>query len=108
MLCAEWESYLIVHVWSRAVAIPKFCPALSIVLTCWCRRRSLIWVCLIVLFAVRKHRVRVNVVVWLTEGKSVPGVCSIRVITEWTPPSSMNGHLNHFVAARNTRVSASR
>ena len=51
---------------------------------CGCRRLSLIWVCWIVLFAVRKDCMRMSFVVWGTEGWSVPCVCCIRFITEWT------------------------
>ena len=46
---------------------------------------------------------RVSVVVWLTEGRSVSCVYSIRFITEWTTLGM--GYLNPFVAAYNTRAS---
>ena len=52
----------------RAVSIHMTCPAWSIVLPWGCRLRSLILVCWIVLIAMRKGFVRVNVVVWNTEG----------------------------------------
>ena len=77
VLCAEQESYVIVRVCSRAVSMHMFCPALSIVIPCECRRRSLIWT---VLFAVRKGCVTVGFVVWGTEGGPVHCVCSIRLI----------------------------
>ena len=90
-LCGEQESDLIVHVCSRAVSMHMFCQAWSIVPPCGCRRRSLIWVCWIELFAVRKGCVR-DFVVCGTEKSSVPQtkqtqvpcVCSIKFITEWT------------------------
>ena len=52
----------------------------------WCRRRSLIWVCWIVLSTVPKGCLNVSLVVWGTDGRPVPCVCSIRFITEWTTP----------------------
>ena len=61
--CAELESYLNVYVCSRAVSMPMFCPAWSIVISCGCRRRSLICVCWIALFALRIGYVRVSFVV---------------------------------------------
>ena len=80
--CAQQESYLIAHVCSRAVAMHMFCSAWSIVPPCGCCRRGLIWVCWIILFAVRKDCVKVSFVVWGTGGRSVPCVYSIRFITE--------------------------
>ena len=56
---AEQESYLVVHVCSRTVSKYICCSALSIQPSCECRRRSLIWVCWIVLFPVRKGCARV-------------------------------------------------
>ena len=44
---------------------------------------------------------RVSFVVWLTEEMSVLCVCSIKFITEGTPPPPMNEYLNHFMAAPN-------
>ena len=82
--CAVLESYLIVHVCSRAVSVHRFCPAWSIVFPCRCRRRSLIWVCWIVLFALRKGCVRVSFVVCGTEGRLLSCVCSLKFITERT------------------------
>ena len=58
-----------------------FCPALSIVTPCECRRRNLIWVCFIVLLCLLYeiyHRV----------------------------DHHMHGYLNHFIAARITRALA--
>ena len=46
---------------------------------------------------------RVNFVVWGTDGSSVPCVCSIRSITEWTTLCMSIC----IIAARNTRGSAS-
>ena len=82
--CTEQESYLIVHVCSRAVSMCIFCPAWSIVPPYGFRRRNLICVCWIVLFAVRKGSVRVSFVAYGTEGRLAPCVCSISLITEWT------------------------
>ena len=48
---------------------------------------------------------RVNFVAWGMEKRSVPRICSIRFITEWTD-HSMNEYLNHFVATCNARASA--
>ena len=70
---------------------------------CGCRLRSLICVYWIVLFAVRKDCVRVNFVVWGTEGTSVPCVCLIRFITQRIP---LHEYLHYFVATRNTRASS--
>ena len=58
--------------------------AWSIVPPCGFRLRSLIWVNRIVLFAVRIDCVKVNFVVWDTEERSVPYVCSMRFITGQT------------------------
>ena len=82
--CAEQESYLIVYVWSRTVSIHMSCPARSIVPSCRCRLPNLIWVCWRVLFAVRKYSVRVNFVIWDTERRSGPCVCSIIFIIDRT------------------------
>ena len=82
--CVEQESYLITHVCSNAVSMYMFCPAWSIVHSCGCRRRSLIWVCWIVLFAVRKGCESVSFVVWGTEERVLPCGCSMAFIVEWT------------------------
>ena len=74
-------SSLIVHVCSRAVSMHMFFPAWSIVPPCGNRRRSLIWVCWIALFAVRKGCVKVSFVVW-KKGQCLC-VWSIRYIIEW-------------------------
>ena len=50
----------------------------------WMSSASFIWVCMIVLFAVRKGCMNVTFVVQSTEGRSVPCVCSMRFITELT------------------------
>ena len=60
------------------------CSAESIMPPCGCRRRSLIWVRWIVLFAVRRGCARVSFVAWGTEGRLVSFVCSMRFVTEWT------------------------
>ena len=46
---------------------------------------------------------RLSFVVWGTEERLVPCVCSIRNITVDHP---MNEYLKHFAAARNSRASA--
>ena len=67
---------------------------------CRYRWRSLIWVSLIVLFAVRKGFVGVSFVVWLTEER-----CLLYKIYQRVD-YPIYGYLNHFVATRNGRVSA--
>ena len=59
-------------------------PAYSIVPPCGRCRWSLVWCCWIVLFTVRKGCMRVSFVVWGTEGRLVPCVCSMKFITEGT------------------------
>ena len=78
-----------------------FCSAWSIVPPCECRRLSFIWICLMVLFAVRRGCVRVSFIVWGTEG----GLCLLYKIYDRVD-HSMKVYLNCFVAARSTRASA--
>ena len=59
-------------------------PAWSIMHPCGCRLQSLICICWMVLYAIWIGRVKVIFVIWGTEGRSVPCVCSIKFITEWT------------------------
>ena len=102
--CTEKESYLIVHVCSRAVSRNVFCPALSIVLTCGCCRRSLIWFRWIVLFAVQKGCVTMSSCS-LAHRRKVRALCLLYRIYPRVD-HSMNGYLDNFVAACNTRTSA--
>ena len=103
MSCAEQESYLIVHVYSRAVSMHMFSPAYSIVPPCGCRLQGLICVYWIELFAVRKCCVKVSFAVWGTE-RSVPCVCSYKIYHRVDQP--IHEYQNHFVAARNVRALA--
>ena len=68
---AEQESYLIVYVCSRAVSMHMVCPVWSIAPPCGYRRWSLILICLIVLFTVRKGCVRASFVILGSEERLV-------------------------------------
>ena len=100
-VCTEQESYLIVHVCSRVVAMHMFCQAGSNMPPSECRRWSLIWVCLIVLFVVRKGCLRVSFVVWGT--KNVATLCLLYNIYHRVE-HPMIEYLKNFVAVRNTRA----
>ena len=64
--------------------VPKNCfnayvlPNLEYFVPCGCR---LIWICWLVLFAVRRGCEKASFVVWSTKGRSVPCVYCIRFIT---------------------------
>ena len=106
--CAEHGSYLIVHVCSTAVSTRMFCPAWTIVPPCVCRLRNLIWVCWIVLFAVRKG----PKVLWgwalLFGGQKKASAMCLLYKTYHRVDHPMNGHLQHVVATRITEASAAR
>ena len=81
-----------------------FCLPCSIVPPCECSRRSLIWGCWIVLFAVRKGWVRASFVVW-GHRRNVSALCLFyKIYNRINHP--MNEYLNYFAATRNTRASA--
>ena len=102
--CAEeQESYLIVRVCSRTFSVHMRYPPWSTVLPWGCHRCSLIWVCWIVLFIVRKDCVRLSFVVWGIEGVGV--ICLLHKIYHRVD-HHMNEYLNRFVAARNITTSA--
>ena len=61
----------------------------------------LIWVCWIVLLVVRKVCVRVNSIVWDTEGRYV---CSIKFTQREPPPPPTHKYLHKCATTRNTRA----
>ena len=102
--CAEQESYLIVHVWSRAVSMYMFCPAWSIVPSCGGRRGE-------------SHLGLLDSIVRLAK-RLCEGEYRCLVLTKKISAFSllykiyhrvdhlMNEYLKHFVAVRYTRASA--
>ena len=80
-----------------------FCSAWSIVPPCGCRRRSLIWICWIVLFTVRKSYVKAQLCCLGYRRKVSALYLLYEIYRRVVHP--MNQYLNHFAAARNTRAS---
>ena len=112
--CAVQNSYLITHVCWRAVSMHftrvlkscsmhKFCQPCSIVLSCGCRFLSLIRVCWLVLFAVRKGCAKV--LCCLRHRRKGSTLCLLYKIYH-RADHPVHKNLHHFVAVHNTRASA--
>ena len=105
LLRTRGQTLMFVHAWSWDISMHMFCPPWSIVPSCGCRLRSLIWLCWIMLFIRSSQRLCEGKICCLGYRRKVRILCLLCNIYHRVD-HPMNEYLQHLLAARNTRTSA--